>query len=66
MHELTIRPTIVVGCQRSGTLLATHIINDLLDGIYVDEAEFCPFNTGIKLINELSAKGLNNTVVHCP
>ena len=66
MHELTIRPTIVVGCQRSGTLLATHIINDLLEGIYIDEAEFYPFNVGIKLINEISAKGLKNTVVHCP
>lgn len=60
------RPTIVCGCQRSGTLLASHVLADFYEGHYVDEFEFIPIEEGIKAVNKLVKKGFNNLIVHCP
>ena len=62
----SIRPTLVVGCQRSGTLITSKILADYLEADHIDEFEFLPVGRGINLINKLLDVGRTNLVIHCP
>ena len=62
----SIRPTLVVGCQRSGTLITSKILADYLDADHIDEFEFLPIGRGINPINKLLDVGRTNLVIHCP
>ena len=65
MSQLT-RPTVVVGCQRSGTLITSKILAEYLGADHIDEFEFLPVWKGIELINQLLDAGRTNLVIHCP
>lgn len=64
--NLSIRPTLVCGCQRSGTLLTSQILADFYQGEYIDEFEFIPIRNGIDNVRKLREKGFENLIIHCP
>ena len=57
---------LVVGCQRSGTMLASKIFADYFDAHWLDEFDVLPLKRGAWGLEALYRGGLTNLVVQCP
>ena len=64
--SLSTRPTFVVGCQRSGTLITSRILSEYFGADHIDELDFLPTKNGILIINKLIELGKTNLIIHCP
>lgn len=66
MKPLNNRTLLVVGCQRSGTMIASKMLADYFDSYHLDEFDILPAKKGAWYLAELCNRGYTNLVVQSP
>jgi hypothetical protein len=66
MKPLNDRTLLVVGCQRSGTMIASKMLADYFGSYHLDEFDILPAKKGAWYLAELCNRGYTNLVVQAP
>lgn len=60
------RTLLIVGCQRSGTMIASKMLADYFGSYHLDEFDILPTKKGAWYLAELCNRGYTNLVVQAP